>query len=123
MSLFFLMIRRPPRSTRTDTLFPYTTLFRSIDYEFDWSAAYPAGQAIIESGWTVAPDETGGIVVAAAAHDLLHATATLTGGLVGHVYRVTNRVPLSDGQIDERSTRLRVVDRCRRPAGRRGEPP
>src|SRR3546814_1134669 len=29
MLLFFLMIRRPPRSTRTDTLFPYTTLFRS----------------------------------------------------------------------------------------------
>src|SRR3546814_3535873 len=28
--LFFLMIRRPPRSTRTDTLFPYTTLFRSF---------------------------------------------------------------------------------------------
>src|SRR3546814_13241034 len=27
---FFLMIRRPPRSTRTDTLFPYTTLFRSF---------------------------------------------------------------------------------------------
>src|SRR3546814_10063083 len=29
MCFFFLMIRRPPRSTRTDTLFPYTTLFRS----------------------------------------------------------------------------------------------
>src|SRR3546814_20201836 len=28
--LFFLMIRRPPRSTRPDTLFPYTTLFRSL---------------------------------------------------------------------------------------------
>src|SRR3546814_17023902 len=27
--VFFLMIRRPPRSTRTDTLFPYATLFRS----------------------------------------------------------------------------------------------
>src|SRR3546814_11094332 len=27
---FFLMLRRPPRSTRTDTLFPYTTLFRSV---------------------------------------------------------------------------------------------
>src|SRR3546814_19146735 len=27
---FFLRIRRPPRSTRTDTLFPYTTLFRSL---------------------------------------------------------------------------------------------
>src|SRR3546814_4097624 len=29
-SFFFLMIRRPPRSTRTDTRFPYTTLFRSL---------------------------------------------------------------------------------------------
>src|SRR3546814_20466 len=29
LSFFFLLIRRPPRSTRTDTLFPYTTLFRS----------------------------------------------------------------------------------------------
>src|SRR3546814_907700 len=29
ISIFFLMIRRPPRSTRTDTLFPYTTLFRA----------------------------------------------------------------------------------------------
>src|SRR3546814_14482524 len=29
--LFFLMIPRPPRSTRTDTLFPYTTLFRSLE--------------------------------------------------------------------------------------------
>src|SRR3546814_19447173 len=30
LRFFFLMIRRPPRSTRTDTLFPYTTLFRSL---------------------------------------------------------------------------------------------
>src|SRR3546814_5480928 len=33
--VFFLMIRRPPRSTRTDTLFPYTTLFRSRDVSRD----------------------------------------------------------------------------------------
>src|SRR3546814_18936817 len=32
-TLFFLMIRRPPRSTRTDTLFPYTTLFRSHGWD------------------------------------------------------------------------------------------
>src|SRR3546814_12299743 len=32
---FFLMIRRPPRSTRTDTLFPYTTLFRSTDADHE----------------------------------------------------------------------------------------
>src|SRR3546814_8669809 len=30
LSIYFLMLRRPPRSTRTDTLFPYTTLFRSL---------------------------------------------------------------------------------------------
>src|SRR3546814_18370502 len=35
---FFLMIRRPPRSTRTDTLFPYTTLFRS--YPLAWHATW-----------------------------------------------------------------------------------
>src|SRR3546814_12943950 len=34
MYVFFLMIRRPPRSTRTDTLFPYTTLFRSAGEAF-----------------------------------------------------------------------------------------
>src|SRR3546814_3199605 len=31
----FLIIRRPPRSTRTDTLFPYTTLFRSLNLRAD----------------------------------------------------------------------------------------
>src|SRR3546814_20374021 len=34
MSYVFLMIRRPTRSTRTDTLFPYTTLFRSLVARF-----------------------------------------------------------------------------------------
>src|SRR3546814_10843178 len=33
------MIRRPPRSTRTDTLFPYTTLFRSNSLLLKWNGA------------------------------------------------------------------------------------
>src|SRR3546814_15663031 len=37
---FFLMIRRPPRSTRTDTLFPYTTLFRSRRVNDYWFSLY-----------------------------------------------------------------------------------
>src|SRR3546814_7524643 len=37
------MIRRPPRSTRTDTLFPYTTLFRSL-VELDVDRLIAAGQ-------------------------------------------------------------------------------
>src|SRR3546814_13586530 len=40
------MLRRPPVSTRTDTLFPYTTLFRSIVRAFFWSEA---GQCIADS--------------------------------------------------------------------------
>src|SRR3546814_10937084 len=38
------MIRRPPRSTRTDTLFPYTTLFRSLAYDgaASFLSEYPA---------------------------------------------------------------------------------
>src|SRR3546814_15037923 len=41
LGFFFLMIRRPPRSTRTDTLFPYTTLFRA---PAGCDPAGPAGQ-------------------------------------------------------------------------------
>src|SRR3546814_7847928 len=42
VSVFLLMIRRPPRSTRTDTLFPYTTLVRSL-------APWPCGGARLAS--------------------------------------------------------------------------
>src|SRR3546814_6587236 len=43
--VFFLMIRRPPRSTRTDTLFPYTTLFRSpVSLNFDNVAQQRGGR-------------------------------------------------------------------------------
>src|SRR3546814_4655733 len=36
------MRRRPPRSTRTDTLFPYTTLFRSLQSRTGWTTALAA---------------------------------------------------------------------------------
>src|SRR3546814_14553234 len=43
MFFFFLMLRLPPRSTRTDTLFPYTTLFRSppLAAHFDFTVFAP----------------------------------------------------------------------------------
>src|SRR3546814_2144804 len=45
------MIRRPPRSTRTDTLFPYTTLFRSAVHADEGATAIPRRQQrrIVES--------------------------------------------------------------------------
>src|SRR3546814_4068611 len=44
------MIRRPPRSTRTDTLFPYTTLFRSIGSQRAYPTAYELPEYVDESG-------------------------------------------------------------------------
>src|SRR3546814_14603284 len=51
--LFFLMIRRPPRSTRTDTLFPYTTLFRSTtvtDVQDTTGLTLSASDTVAEGG-------------------------------------------------------------------------
>src|SRR3546814_3082377 len=43
------MIRRPPRSTRTDTLFPYTTLFRSL-----WKDAQAMLDRVVAEKWLTA---------------------------------------------------------------------
>src|SRR3546814_10446083 len=45
---FFLMIRRPPRSTRTDTLFPYTTLFRSKGKAHEINTCIACNQACLD---------------------------------------------------------------------------
>src|SRR3546814_2674833 len=58
----FLMIRRPPRSTRTDTLFPYTTLFRSPRARMD----HGLGDAALRQLGEVEP---GAEMVALAAQD------------------------------------------------------
>src|SRR3546814_11713381 len=49
--VFFLMMRRPPRSTRTDTLFPYTTLFRSAgdaDHDADQCGSHSIADGLPE---------------------------------------------------------------------------
>src|SRR3546814_5561454 len=67
---FFLMIRRPPRSTRTDTLFPSTTLFRSRQ-----GVLREAGAAVARSGvQELAADAP---VEADAAGDVVHVGADL----------------------------------------------
>src|SRR3546814_2145028 len=48
---FFLMIRRPPRSTRTDTLFPYTTLFRSGAFALSAIAAAVVSTFMLTSAY------------------------------------------------------------------------
>src|SRR3546814_20520953 len=56
LSLCFLMIRRPPRSTRTDTLFPYTTLFRSQHGILRHDADHPAQGKLIDGADILAVD-------------------------------------------------------------------
>src|SRR3546814_8405728 len=52
------MIRRPPRSTRTDTLFPYTTLFRSVELARQlWRLAGHRAASIGTLGVTTADDQ------------------------------------------------------------------
>src|SRR3546814_11865513 len=68
LCFFFLMIRRPPRSTRTDTLFPYTTLFRS---------AGPADPSVRTAG--ARPDDLGRDAGAVRAPPLDRGTASRGG--------------------------------------------
>src|SRR3546814_15767263 len=97
------MIRRPPRSTRTDTLFPYTTLFRSIE----------EGQAIVprevgdrdDLAFTpqIGIGETGNIAhVNARAHHL----AALADRLQRCGNEGADRREYDRGKVDRKSTRL-----------------
>src|SRR3546814_5199253 len=58
-AFFFLMIRRPPRSTRTDTRLPYTTLFRALESPrgHAWAKEWRSREAVALGG---APWDTGG---------------------------------------------------------------
>src|SRR3546814_12068049 len=81
--IYFLMIRRPPRSTRTDTPFPYTTLFRSLIETL----------AFITSTFSInVPDEV----------LLSDAFATIDG--MAHVIQLILKE--ADIQLDRQSTRL-----------------
>src|SRR3546814_18547081 len=92
---FFLRIRRPPRSTRTDTRFPYTTLFRSIPL-----ARSVFGQ--VDNGTKHQSIGTGlGLPLARALTELHGGTLDLQSA-VGRGTTVTLRLPAQD----RKSTRL-----------------
>src|SRR3546814_13272561 len=92
---FFLMIRLPPRSTRTDTLFPYTTLFRSESMAHKiWPGTRALAQLHLDEGqrvWlvTAAPIEIASIIArrlgptGAMGTVAEHVDGVYTGQLVG----------------------------------------
>src|SRR3546814_10623752 len=78
------MIRRPPRSTRTDTLFPYTTLFRSVD-DRDRRERLGRQQDVVE------------LVVVVQQHDVL----------IRHHVRAHPAAQLHDQRVGARTTPVR----------------
>lgn len=83
----------------------------SLDWTVDWAAGYLDGQTIADSQWSAHPEESGGIAIAATALQPTRTAVTLAGGVPGHVYRISNRVTLSDGRLDERALTVRVEER------------
>ena len=81
-----------------------------VDYAIDW-ALYLDGQTIVDSAWSVEPDEAGGLVVDEDSFALERTAARLSGGVVGHSYSISNLVTLTDGSADARSIILRVEER------------
>src|SRR3546814_19637961 len=104
------MIRRPPRSTRTDTLFPYTTLFRSQavgaplaprgDDDFGIAASAETMAAILEFGAQLA--EIVDLTIIGERDELVIARHRLRAAL----------------DIDDRETEMRKADAGRRPFAR-----
>src|SRR3546814_8333229 len=60
------MIRRPPRSTRTDTLFPYTTLFRSYRIELLAPEQLGTGSGMSQYGWRIGAAVAGALALVVA---------------------------------------------------------
>jgi len=79
-----------------------------IEHAVDWDAGYLAGRTISQSVWQVEP---AGLTLAGARLAGGRAAITLSGGASGSVYRVANRVTLSDGSSDERTLVVRVEER------------
>src|SRR3546814_9569773 len=92
LDFFFLMVRRPPRSTRTDTLFPYTTLFRSCT----------VFARAVDHGGANAPQHIGFVLAQAAAHkQMAHARHELLGvGGIQEAYGDQGLFPMSDQRVD-----------------------
>src|SRR3546814_19376353 len=96
--MFFLMIRRPPRATRTDTLLPYTTLFRSNPPNTFIAVASTA----TASGYGSYTMAANGVWT----YTLNNGNATVNALMAGALLMDSFTVQAADGTIDRKSTRL-----------------
>ena len=83
----------------------------TLDYAVDWGANYLKDDTLVSSDWAVSPVEAGGAVIVDNSFDPTVASAKVSGGIAGRVYRVTNHVLTVQGREDSRSVVLRVEKR------------
>ncbi len=77
------------------------------DYQRDWSVWLPAGDTIVSSTWIV----PAGLVKDSESHTTTDATVWLSGGTVGEVYTIVNRITTAQNRTDDRSLQIVVRDR------------
>src|SRR3546814_17040256 len=99
------MIRRPPRSTRTDTLFPYTTLFRSRDAVLDAAQRVVARDGA--AGLTLeAVAAEAGISKASVLYDYGTKQALMKALIERRIAAEDSRIGEIEAGLDRKSTRL-----------------
>src|SRR3546814_10108702 len=107
------MIRRPPRSTRTDTLFPYTTLFRSADLGAPGETEHTSHEAQQLSRF--GNPRTRPALAEAAVVDELHVQSAKRLGLLEHLrLQVGRAVPgrlTAGGRSEEHTSELQSLMR------------
>lgn len=86
-----------------DTKDPDSTL----DYQFDWGE-WLGTDTITSSVFTVDPNT---ITIQTTTNTTTTATLWLSGGIVGTVYKIKNRITTVAGRIDERTVRLKIKER------------
>src|SRR3546814_2212672 len=103
------MIRRPPRSTRTDTLFPYTTLFRSVAVIGNGNVALDVARILAKTA-----QEFGGSDIVAHARDALAASAVRHIQILGrrgpHQIAMTPKELGELGHLERASARVDPAD-------------
>lgn len=79
-----------------------------IDFSEDWSTWLASGETIATSSWSVSPSS---LTIDSSTNSTTAATAWVSGGTVGTVYRLTNRIVTSAARTDERTVVVRVEKR------------
>ena len=82
----------------------------NLDYTFDWGFQFldPGETITADLGWTVTPDDAGGVQVQSNTSTATTTTAFLGGGEAGHAYLVRSRIATSTGRTVERALTLRI---------------